>query len=62
MKWAGLRRNMETLIGGSLRQLQPETFVNRRNVTKADIGMYLSEYNYLLLSQDTFIYDLKTAQ
>ena len=61
MKWAGFRRNMETLIGGSMHQLQPETFVNRRNVTKTHMGMYLSEYNHLLLNQDTIIDDLKTV-
>ena len=41
MKWAGFRRNMETVIGGSMHQLQPETFVSRRNVTKSDMRMFL---------------------
>ena len=46
----------------SMYQLQPETLVNRRNVTKDDMGMYLSDCNQLLLNQDTIIDDLKTAQ
>ena len=57
MKWAGFRRNMETVIGGSMHQLQPETSVSRRNATKADMGLNLNDYNHLVLSKDTIIKD-----
>ena len=48
---------METVIGGSMHQLQPETFVSRRNATKADMGLNLNDYNHLVLSKDTIIKD-----
>ena len=52
---------METFISGSLHQLEPDTFVHRRNVTKAHISDYLYNYNLLVLTQDTVIFKFKTA-
>jgi uncharacterized protein YdcH (DUF465 family) len=61
MKWAGFKKKRKNVIGDPWQELRQDTFVNRRNVTKADIAFYLSDYNHLVLNQDTIISKLKTV-